>query len=102
MRRPVSLTGHHEGPISPGVRALCVTRKSRMMASGSSQGTIMSSVVNIAAAAKQLNHTLFNNTQFEGHVTADNDGLEVAVYGSWTGAKVASFAGYEVSWREAA
>jgi hypothetical protein len=62
----------------------------------------MSRVIQIAAAAKQLNRTLFNNTQFEGSVMAGDDGLEVAVRGKWVGEKHATFAGYDVKWREAA
>ena len=62
----------------------------------------MSRVINLAAAAKQLNRTLFNDTQFEGSVMAADDALEVAVHGNWGGMKVATFAGYAVTWREAA
>jgi hypothetical protein len=62
----------------------------------------MSHVINIAAAAKQLTRSLFNDTHFEGSVLAGDDALEVAVHGNWTGAKIESFAGYEVTWRAAA
>jgi hypothetical protein len=62
----------------------------------------MSRVIHIAAAAKQLNTTLFGDKQIEGSVMAGDEKLEVAVRGNWSGAKVESFAGYGVSWREAA
>jgi hypothetical protein len=62
----------------------------------------MTRPINIAAAAKQLNRTLFSSTQFEGSVIADSTALEVVVRGTWGGEKVDRFAGYDVTWREAA
>jgi hypothetical protein len=62
----------------------------------------MSRVIHVAAAAKQLNRTLFNDTPFEGSVMASEDALEVSVRGNWSGSKVETFAGYDVTWREAA
>jgi hypothetical protein len=62
----------------------------------------MSRVVHVAAAAKQLTRTLFNDTPLEGGVMAGDAGLEVVVRGNWTGTKLDTFAGYDVTWREAA
>jgi hypothetical protein len=62
----------------------------------------MSRVIHIAAAAKQLNRTLFNDTQFEGSVMATDAALEVVVRGNWSGVKLEKFSGYAVTWREAA
>ena len=62
----------------------------------------MSRVPHIAAAAHQLTRALFNDKYFEGSVLVGEQTLEVAVHGKWTGAKLKSFAGYDVTWREAA
>jgi hypothetical protein len=59
--------------------------------------------IHAAAAAKQLNRTLFSETQFEGSVmVAAEDRLEVAVRGDWMGEKIETFSGFAVMWREAA
>lgn len=60
----------------------------------------MSARIHIAAAAKQLNRKLFNDTPLEGSVTVGQDQLEVLVHGRWTLNKVSNFAGYSVDWRE--
>ncbi len=60
----------------------------------------MSQRVHIAAAAKQLNRKLFNDTPLEGSVTVGNDNLEVLVHGHWTLNKITDFAGYSVDWHE--
>jgi len=60
----------------------------------------MSRLIHLAAAAKQLNRTLFSNTQFEGSVMVGEGGLEVAVRGNWVSPKPANFAGHPVQWRE--
>jgi len=62
----------------------------------------MSRSIHIAAAAKQLNRKLFNDTSLEGSVTVGENQLEVLVHGPWTLTKVSSFAGYCVDWRELA
>jgi hypothetical protein len=62
----------------------------------------MSHRIHVAAAAKQLNRTLFNGMQLQGAVIAGNDNLEVLVHGAWPKAKIASFAGYNIAWRELA
>ena len=60
----------------------------------------MSNRIHIAAAAKQLNRQLFNETVFEGSVAVGDDNLEVVVHGRWVAEKVGAFAGYDVTWRE--
>ncbi len=62
----------------------------------------MSKRLHVAAAAKQLNRKLFNNMPVEGGVVAGHDNLEVVVRGVWPNAKVHTFAGYNVAWREIA
>jgi len=60
----------------------------------------MTRLIHLAAAAKQLNRTLFSDTQFEGSVMVGDAGLEVTVRGAWAASKPATFAGYPVQWRE--
>jgi hypothetical protein len=67
---------------------------------GSDEGNPMSRTLHIAAAAKQLNRKLFDNTHLEGCVTVGEDQLDVVVHGAWTRNKVGNFAGYAISWRE--
>ncbi len=57
-------------------------------------------IVHIAAAAKQLNRQLFNDTPLKGSVTVGHDKLEVLVHGRWSLNKVSNFAGYSIDWRE--
>jgi len=61
----------------------------------------MSNRLHVAAAALQLNRKLFNGTNQEGSVTADNDNLQVVVHGFWDKPKISAFADYTVTWIEA-
>lgn len=60
----------------------------------------MSHRIHPAAAAQQLNRTLFTDTQFEGSVSVVDAQLEVAVRGPWGGERLPDFAGYPILWRQ--
>ena len=56
--------------------------------------------IHVAAAAKELNRVLFNDTTLAGRVAVGEDNLEVVVHGRWEKTKLDTYAGYDVAWRE--